>query len=68
MMILRAISVLALVLLSGTTRAAEYPAPKEADWVGHDFKLHTGEVMSELKLHFTTIGDPAGIPVVVLSR
>jgi homoserine O-acetyltransferase len=66
MKILRAISVLALVLLSGTTRAADYPAPKEADWVAHDFKLHTGEVMSELKLHYTTIGDPAGIPVVVL--
>ena len=31
-----------------------------------DFKFHTGEVMPELKLHYTTIGDPAGIPVVVL--
>lgn len=66
MMILRAMSVLALVLLSGTTRAADYPAPKEADWVARDFKFHTGEVMPELKLHYTTIGDPAGIPVVVL--
>jgi homoserine O-acetyltransferase len=66
MMILRAISVLALVLLSSTTRAADYPAPKEDDWIARDFKLHTGEVMSELKLHYTTIGDPAGIPVVVL--
>jgi homoserine O-acetyltransferase/O-succinyltransferase len=66
MMILRAISVLALVLLSGTTRAADYPAPKQADWVARDFKFHTGEVMPELKLHYTTIGDPAGIPVVVL--
>ncbi len=66
MRFLRAISVLALVLLSGTTRAADYPAPKEADWVARDFKFHTGEVMPELKLHYTTIGDPAGIPVVVL--
>jgi homoserine O-acetyltransferase len=66
MMVLRAISVLALVLLSGTSRAADYPAPKEADWVARDFKFHTGEVMPELKLHYTTIGDPAGIPVVVL--
>ncbi len=66
MMIVRAIAVLALVLMSGTTRAADYPAPKEGDWVARDFKFHPGEVMPELKLHYTTIGDPAGIPVVVL--
>jgi len=66
MTILRAVAVLALVLVSGTTRAADYPAPAEADWVARDFKFHTGEVMAELKLHYLTIGDPAGIPVLVL--
>ena len=66
MTILRSIAVLALVSLSGTAWAADYPAPKEGDWVARDFKFHTGEVMPELKLHYTTIGDPAGIPVVVL--
>ena len=56
----------ALVLLSAVALAAEYPAPKQGDWVAHDFRFHTGEVMSEVRLHYTTIGDPSGIPVVVL--
>jgi homoserine O-acetyltransferase len=46
--------------------AAEYPAPKEADWVARDFRFHTGEVMPELRLHYVTIGDPSGEPVLVL--
>jgi homoserine O-acetyltransferase len=62
----KAIGVLALLLLSVPAAAAEYPAPKQGDWIARDFKFHTGEVMSELKLHYTTIGDPAGIPTVVL--
>jgi len=66
MTMLRAIAVLALVLLSGTARAGDYPAPREADWIARDFKFHTGEVMPELKLHYLTIGDPAGLPVLVL--
>ena len=66
MTMLRAIAVLALVLLSGTARAGDYPASREADWIARDFKFHTGEVMPELKLHYLTIGDPAGLPVLVL--
>jgi len=66
MTLLRAIAVLALVLLSGTARAGDYPAPREADWMARDFKFHTGEIMPELKLHYLTIGDPAGLPVLVL--
>jgi homoserine O-acetyltransferase/O-succinyltransferase len=46
--------------------AADYPAPKEGDWVAKDFKFHTGEVMPELKLHYTTVGEPNGQPVLVL--
>src|SRR5262245_12866410 len=66
MTMLKAIAVLALVLLSSTAGAADYPAPKEADWVARDFKFHTGEVIPELKLHYITIGEPSGTPVVVL--
>jgi homoserine O-acetyltransferase/O-succinyltransferase len=66
MKVFRAVGTLALVLLSIAATAAEYPAPKQDDWIARDFKFHTGEVMSELKLHYTTIGDPAGMPVVVL--
>jgi homoserine O-acetyltransferase len=60
------IGALALVLLSFAATAADYPAPKQGDWIVRDFKFHTGEAMAELKLHYTTIGDPAGTPVVVL--
>lgn len=54
------------LLLSNVAIAADYPAPVEHDWVAHDFKFHTGETFADLKLHYTTVGDPKGIPVLVL--
>src|SRR3954466_213294 len=56
----------ALALSSFTAMAADYPAPKQGDWIAKDFKFHTGEVMPELKLHYTTVGEPTGKPVLVL--
>jgi homoserine O-acetyltransferase/O-succinyltransferase len=58
--------VAASTLVSVTAMAADYPAPKQGDWVAKDFKFHTGETMSELKLHYTTVGAPTGQPVLVL--
>ena len=46
--------------------AADYPAPREADWIARDFRFSTGDVMPEVRLHFRTIGDPSGEPVLVL--
>jgi len=46
--------------------AADYAPPRDGEWVAHDFKFHTGQTLAELKLHYTTVGDPAGIPVIVL--
>ena len=46
--------------------AADYPTPRQGEWVARDFKFHTGEVLPELKLHYATVGEPSGIPVVVL--
>ena len=46
--------------------AADYPAPKHADWIAKDFKFHTGEVFKELKIHYATVGEPTGEPVLVL--
>ena len=46
--------------------AADAPAPKEGHWVVRDFRFHTGEVLPELRLHYTTIGAPAGEPVLIL--
>ena len=56
----------AMTLTSVSAMAADYPAPRHGHWVAHDFRFHTGEVMPELKLHYTTVGDPKGEPVLVL--
>jgi homoserine O-acetyltransferase len=56
----------ALVLTSVTAMAADYPAPKQGDWIARDFKFHTGATMPELRLHYTTVGEPSGQPVLVL--
>jgi homoserine O-acetyltransferase len=62
-----AVALLALLSMFALSAvAAEYPAPRESDWVARDFKFHTGETMSELRLHYTTIGDPAREPVLIL--
>jgi homoserine O-acetyltransferase/O-succinyltransferase len=46
--------------------AADYPAPKQGDYIAKDFKFHTGETMPELRLHYSTVGEPTGQPVLVL--
>jgi homoserine O-acetyltransferase len=46
--------------------AADYPAPRQGDFVAHDFKFHSGEVMGELRLHYTTVGEATGQPILVL--
>ncbi|MDA9411550.1 alpha/beta fold hydrolase [Bradyrhizobium sp. CCBAU 45384] len=55
-----------LLSISASAFAADYPAPKQGDWIARDFKFHTGEVMPELRLHYATIGEPTGQPVLVL--
>lgn len=45
---------------------ANYPAPKQGTWIARDFRFHTGEAMDEVRLHYTTIGEPSGLPVVIL--
>jgi len=57
---------LSCALASSVAFAADYPAPKEGVWTARDFKFHTGEVMPELRMHYRTIGEPSGQPVVVL--
>ncbi|PDT76349.1 alpha/beta fold hydrolase [Bradyrhizobium sp. C9] len=56
----------ALVSMSVPAMAADYPAPQDGEWIAKDFKFHSGEVMPELRLHYTTVGAPTGQPVLVL--
>ena len=60
------IAALALALAAGLAAAADYPAPKESQWIARDFRFASGEVMPELRIHYTTIGNPSGEPVLVL--
>lgn len=62
---LAALSVI-VALTPLTASAADYPAPKQGDWIAKDFKFHTGQIMPELRLHYTTVGEPTGQPVLVL--
>jgi homoserine O-acetyltransferase/O-succinyltransferase len=56
----------ALALISFSAVAADYPVPKQGEWVAKNFKFHTGDTIPELRLHYTTVGDPTGQPVLVL--
>jgi homoserine O-acetyltransferase/O-succinyltransferase len=66
MKLIRAVIAAAFIAVSFSATAAEYPAPKQSEWTVRDFKFHTGEVMPELRLAYTTVGEPSGEPVVVL--
>ena len=58
--------VLGVLVLLGASALAQTPAPTEASWTARDFKFHTGEVAAELRLNYTTLGDPAGEPILIL--
>ena len=66
MKFLRAALSATFALTSFAALAADYPAPKQGDWIAKDFKFHGGETMPELRLHYTTAGEPTGQPVLVL--
>ena len=55
-----------LSLAAFSAAAADYPAPQEGDWVVENFRFHTGETLPALRLHYITVGDPAGRPVLIL--
>jgi homoserine O-acetyltransferase len=66
MRLFRAAAAFAFVLVSFAAMAADYPAPKHGEWILRDFKFHTGETMPEVRLAYTTVGEPIGEPVLVL--
>jgi homoserine O-acetyltransferase/O-succinyltransferase len=62
----RGVLLAAALLAAPLAWAADYPAPKEADWIASDFRFHTGEVIPALRIHYTTVGAPTGEPLLVL--
>jgi homoserine O-acetyltransferase len=47
-----------LLVFVPIVQAAAYPDPSEGDYLIRDFAFASGEVLPELKLHYTTIGSP----------
>ena len=60
---MRNVLIVLALLAAAPVQAAE---PVGHDWVARDFRFHTGEVMPALKLHYTTLGEPGGEPVLIL--
>jgi homoserine O-acetyltransferase/O-succinyltransferase len=56
----------AAMAVSPIAHAQHEPSPRSGSWSVKDFRFHTGEVLPELKLSYTTLGDPAGEPVLIL--
>jgi homoserine O-acetyltransferase len=56
----------ALCLIALSASAADYSGAKEGDWIAQTFRFHTGEVLPELRLHYTTVGERSGQPVLIL--
>jgi len=59
------LAVALLASCSAFAAAADFPAPKEGDFVVRDFKFGSGETLPSLNLHYRTIGtprrDPSGV-------
>ena len=53
-------------LATNSTVEQSVPAAKEGTWVARDFRFHTGDVLPELRLHYRTVGEPSGEPVLIL--
>ncbi len=54
------------LVFASVAHAASYPAPIEGDWTIRDFHFQSGEILAEVRLHYTTVGAPTGQPVVIL--
>ena len=62
----KAAMAIAISMVTAPVLAADYPTPKQGEWVAKDFKFHTGETIQELRLTYTTVGEPTGQPVLLL--
>lgn len=54
------------LLVALACSAAQFPAAVEGDFTIRDFKFHNGESLSELKLHYYTIGKPSATNAVLI--
>lgn len=60
------IALAVMVMGAPSLHAADFPAPREGNWVIKNFRFASGEVLPELKVHYLTVGEPTGEPVLIL--
>lgn len=48
------------------TEEAAWRVPVMREFIAHDFRFHSGEVVTALKLNYTVLGNPQGAPILVL--
>jgi homoserine O-acetyltransferase len=65
-LIRNSLALAALALTAATAGAQGAPERREGDWIARDFRFHTGEVMPELRIHYTTLGSPSNPAVLIL--
>jgi len=53
-----ALLIIVPLLFAPAVRAAEFPPPQEGTFVVRDFHFKSGETLSEVKLHYATLGSP----------
>src|SRR5271167_4145548 len=56
----------ALLFLAIPAFGSTYPTPVEGDWIVSDFRFHTGQTLPKLRLHYRTIGEPSGVPILIV--
>jgi homoserine O-acetyltransferase len=52
---IRLVAFISLITVTAAV-AADYPPPTEGDYIIRDFKFASGETLSELKIHYRTLG------------
>ena len=62
------IALIAIIAWSTTahTQSPESIEATDGEWIVSDFRFHTGEVLQELRLQYSTVGEPTGEPVLIL--
>ncbi|HZN86386.1 MAG TPA: alpha/beta fold hydrolase [Burkholderiales bacterium] len=66
MPLMRLLLAVCVAACSPGAAAQDAATPKDGSWVARDFRFHTGETLPELRLHYTTLGNPASEPVLIL--
>ena len=51
-------SLLAVLAVAAPAGAADYPAPREGDYLIRDFHFTSGESLPQLRIHYRTLGTP----------